>query len=178
MCYRIWLPSILLAFVALTGAKAWGHCQVPCGIYDDPARFASMREHVTTIEKSMKQIEELSQAGDLNYNQIVRWVMNKEDHADQLSEIATYYFLAQRIKPTDNSDQQKYGKYLRELMMLHQIVVHAMKAKQTADLQHVKALRQLIDQFEASYLGDKSAAGSPAPKPASAYSHPHVHAHP
>jgi len=170
---KSWLLSVSLAIVALAGTKAWAHCQVPCGIYDDPARFTAMREHVTTIEKSIKQIVELSQAQDPNYNQIVRWVMNKEDHADQLTDIAAHYFLAQRIKPTDNSDQQKYAEYLRELTMLHQIVVHAMKAKQTTDLEHVAALRQLIDQFEASYLGEKAAKQS-------AHSHGdgHLHAHP
>jgi nickel superoxide dismutase len=173
MYRKSWLLSVSLAIVAFAGTKAWAHCQVPCGIYDDPARFTAMREHVTTIEKSINQIEELSGAEEPNYNQIVRWVMNKENHADQLTEIATYYFLAQRIKPTDNSDQQKYARYLRELMLLHQIVVHAMKAKQTTDLEHVAALRQLIDQFEASYLGEKTAKQS-------SHSHGdgHVHAHP
>jgi len=179
MVRKSWLLPISLAIVAIAGTKVWAHCQVPCGIYDDPARFTAIREHVTTIEKSMKQIEELAQAEEPNYNQIVRWVMNKEDHADKLSKIATYYFLAQRIKPTDNTDRQKYAKYLRELMMLHQIVVHAMKAKQTTDLEHVAALRMWIDQFEASYLGEKAGGSGPAGKQ-SAHSHGagHVHAHP
>jgi len=177
MVRKSWMLVLSLSLVAVVGTLAWSHCQIPCGIYDDPARFTSMREHVTTIEKSMKQIEELSAAEELNHNQIVRWVMNKEDHANQLSEIATYYFLAQRIKPVDNSDQQKYSKYLRELMMLHQIVVHSMKAKQTADLAHVEALRQLIDQFETSYLGEE-AGGSATSKSSHTHGHPHVHAHP
>ena len=30
---------------------------------------------------------------------MVRWVVNKEVHADELSDIVTYYFMAQRIKP-------------------------------------------------------------------------------
>jgi nickel superoxide dismutase len=175
MYRKSWLLPAALAIVALGGTFAWAHCQIPCGIFDDPARFTEMREHVTTIEKSMNQITELSKAEDLDHNQVVRWVMNKEDHADQLSEIATYYFLAQRIKPTDNSDQKAYSKYLRELMMLHQIVVHAMKAKQTTDLEHVAALRKMIDQFEASYLGEKAAKTS-------SHSHDHgdghVHSHP
>jgi len=175
MYRKSWLMPVALMVVAVGGTSAWAHCQIPCGIYDDPARFTAMREHVTTIEKSTKQIEELSQAEELDRNQIVRWVMNKEDHADELSEIATYYFLAQRIKPTDSSDRQEYSKYLRELMMLHQIVVHAMKAKQTTDLEHVAALRKLIDQFEASYLGEKAAKQT-------SHSHTHgdghVHAHP
>ena len=32
------------------------HCQVPCGIYDDPARIAELREDATTIEKAIAGI--------------------------------------------------------------------------------------------------------------------------
>jgi len=152
------VTTMLVAFsVVLTAAAiARAHCQIPCGIYDDPMRFTQLREHLTTIEKSMKQIEELSQADNPDWNQIVRWVMNKEDHANQFSEIVTYYFLAQRIKPTDSSDRSARIKYLRELELLHHMIVHAMKAKQTTDLEHVETLRSLVDKFEASYLGDKA----------------------
>jgi len=42
------------------GSLAYSHCQIPCGIYDDEARFTEIAEHITTIEKSMKEIESLS----------------------------------------------------------------------------------------------------------------------
>ena len=58
------------------GSLAYSHCQVPCGIYGDEARFDAIAEHITTIEKSMKQIEILSAEGKPNMNQIVRWVNN------------------------------------------------------------------------------------------------------
>jgi len=154
-----------LAVLSAVGTKAWAHCQIPCGIYDDPARFAEMREHVTTIEKSINQIAELSKADELNHNQIVRWVMNKEDHANQLSEIVSYYFLAQRVKPADPEDRDAQRKYLRQLTLLHHMVLHAMKAKQTIDLENCDTLRKLIDAFETSYLGEKTAA------------EPHTHSH-
>ena len=48
---------------------AWGHCQIPCGIYDDAARFTLLKEHVTTIEKSMKSIDALSADATKNANQ-------------------------------------------------------------------------------------------------------------
>jgi len=152
------VPLAALAVVALTGTNARAHCQVPCGIYDDPMRFAMLEEEVTTIEKSMKQIEELSKAEHPNYNQIVRWVMNKDNHADAFSEIVTYYFMAQRIKPVEPTDRAAHGKYLRELTMLHHMVVYAMKCKQTTDLENCAKLRELIAQFKASYLGEAKTA--------------------
>ena len=37
--------------------------------------------------------------------------------------------------------------------MLHGLIVHSMKAKQTTRLEHVQALRKLIDDFEQVYTG-------------------------
>jgi nickel superoxide dismutase len=141
-------------FISLTASKAFAHCQIPCGIYDDEARFVLLEEHVTTIEKAMKTLEELSAAPSPNYNQIVRWVRNKERHADELSEIVTHYFMAQRVKPAQKKSEEAYSKYLGELTALHEMVVYSMKAKQTIDLENVERLRALIKQFKASYLGE------------------------
>ncbi len=133
--------TTLVLFAMASSISVQAHCQVPCGIYDDQMRIHLMEEDVTTIEKSMKQIE----TGQ-NLNQTVRWVLNKEKHADELSKIATYYFLAQRIKP----DMDHYEENLK---LLHQIVVYSMKAKQTTDLNNVAKLRELIHSFEHSYIG-------------------------
>ena len=43
-----------------------------------------MQEHISTIEKSIKKIEELSKEKEKNSNQIVRWVVNKEKHAEDM----------------------------------------------------------------------------------------------
>lgn len=152
--------NLLLAGAAIAGLLAGAaiyrlsaHCQVPCGIYDDPARFAVLAEHITTIEKSMKEIQALSKEGEKNWNQLVRWIMNKDEHADELSHVVTYYFMAQRVKPADPADAKAYEKYVRELTALHGMVVYAMKAKQTVDLGYVEKLRDLLQRFQASYLG-------------------------
>jgi nickel superoxide dismutase len=156
---RLLLGCAVLGLIAATGSRALAHCQIPCGIYDDPIRFSQLAEHVTTIEKSMKLITELSGEETPNYNQIVRWVNNKERHADELTEIATFYFMAQRVKPpTDPNDKAAAAKYVKQVTLLHQIVVHSMKAKQSTDLENVAKLRTLIEAFQASYLG-KAAHG-------------------
>ena len=152
------LTGILVALFAmvLSVPAARAHCQIPCGIYDDGARFTLMLEHVTTIEKSMKHITKLGGEKTPDWNQLVRWVDNKEDHAGQLSEIVTFYFMAQRIKPpTEDAGAEARARYERELELLHRILVHTMKARQTTDLEHVEALRKLIGQFRSSYLGEK-----------------------
>lgn len=145
---------LLIVFISILGltANLSAHCQIPCGIYDDEVRLSLLEEHVTTIEKSMNQVIELSKAEAPDWNQLVRWVNNKDDHADQFTEIVTAYFMAQRIKPVEKGDDG-YDQYQQELEWLHHMVVYAMKAKQTVDLKHVEKLRQLVRDFRLSYLG-------------------------
>lgn len=153
---RLMTSLLLVTALSLLTSRALAHCQIPCGIYDDPLRFKLMAEHITTIEKSMNELAHLSAEHDKpDYNQLVRWVQNKEDHANQFTEIVTFYFLAQRIKPADPANKAAFDKYVHELTLLHQMMVHAMKAKQTTDLEQVKTLRSLLKQFETSYLGAK-----------------------
>ena len=135
--------TIFVLFTLTAVATIQAHCQIPCGIYDDQMRIHLMEEHVATIEKSMKQIEAAT-----NQNQTVRWVMNKEKHADELSEIVTYYFMAQRIKPGCED-------YAVKLSQLHEMLVYSMKAKQTTDLANVEKLKELIHHFEHSYMGEE-----------------------
>ena len=148
--------GVIIVAVVVIGAATWRaypHCQIPCGIYDDDARLAAIREHIVTIEKSMKMIDELGAVEKPNYNQLVRWVSNKEQHADQISEIVTQYFMAQRVKPTDASDKKAWDQYVKKLTLLHRMLVAAMKAKQTTDLQHTKSLSKLLDEFTRAYAG-------------------------
>ena len=47
------------------------HCQVPCGIFDDPARVELLKEDAATVRKAMVQIGELSGTGTpLALNQV------------------------------------------------------------------------------------------------------------
>jgi len=140
----IFLTGLLpfLFFISNTGA----HCEIPCGIYDDELRTKLIAEHATTIEKSMKQIIELSKANSINYNQLARWISNKEAHATKIQNIISQYFMTQRIKP----DQKKY---VEKLTVLHKMLIAAMKCKQTTDFSHVDALRAHLKNFEVLYFG-------------------------
>jgi len=138
----------MVVFVSIV----YSHCQIPCGIYDDPARFDELSEHILTIEKSMLQITELSKEDKPDMNQLVRWIQNKDEHADQLSHIVTYYFMAQRVKPVERTDGKKYNEYVEKLTLLHEMLVYSMKAKQTTDLANVEKLRSSLSKFHKAYF--------------------------
>jgi nickel superoxide dismutase len=149
MKFKRWLGvAVCVAVLCSVGSKAFAHCQVPCGIYNDPVRFTMLEEHVTTIEKSMKLITELSAEETKNYNQIVRWVNNKETHANEFTEIVTYYFLAQRI----TADKENYTDQLKAA---HAVIVAAMKCKQSADPATAEALQKAVFGLYEAYTGKK-----------------------
>jgi len=144
---------LLLAFIGflLSAQNASAHCEVPCGIYGDSVRIALIKEHISTIEKSMKKIDEISNSKTPNYNQLVRWVNNKEEHASKIQHIVSQYFLHQRIKIVEATDPA-FPKYQQQVMLLHHLLVYAMKTKQTTDLDYIKKLKSTLDSFEHTYF--------------------------
>lgn len=147
---------LLSLFVISSFANVFAHCQIPCGIYGDKMRFETLMEHITTIKKSMNEITSLSEADTPNYNQLVRWVNNKDEHADYIMDIALQYFLAQRIKPVvDAGDKAAQEKYTAQLQVVHNIIVYSMKAKQTTDQAHVEKLQELVKKFYKLYFDEE-----------------------
>ena len=138
-----WLMFII-SFVVFCASSAKAHCEIPCGIYDDEMRLDMISEHVKTIEKSMNMILDLQKEENINYNQLVRWIDNKEHHATEIQDIANQYFLVQRIKFDD-------PKYVEKLKALHDIIVYAMKCKQNVDLAILEKLRNACRIFENFY---------------------------
>ncbi len=153
--FAIGTLSLMIALAAAAPAAA--HCQIPCGIYDDELRVQLIEEHITTVEKSMKQIVALGAADPVDYNQLVRWVGNKEEHAQEIQDIVTAYFMAQRIKPAvDHDDEKAMNEYIHKLAILHAIQIHAMKAKQSTDLEQIETMRKLVAQFRTAYFGEEA----------------------
>lgn len=136
---------LIIALLAIPG-QVDAHCEVPCGIYGDETRILTIEEHIQTIEKAMIQISQLNKANPVNTNQMVRWVITKEAHAEKIQHIVSQYFMTQRIKP----GQEQTGA---QLDVLHQMLVVAMKSKQTTDLQQTAELRRLLKAFEMLYFG-------------------------
>ncbi len=143
--------TLIVAVVLSAGARADAHCEIPCGIYGDDLRFSMLQEDITTIEKSMKKIADLTADPAGNANQIARWVLNKEQHADHIREIATQYFMTQRIKVPDQNDAAAVALYQQHLASLHKMLVYAMKSKQTTDTQWTRKLHDTVHAFQQAY---------------------------
>ena len=131
----------LVVTFALYSPSVYSHCQIPCGIYDDHARVKTMLEDAATTRKSVMLISELSGKSDAqSNNQIVRWVMNKEKHAQNVISTISDYFLTQRVK-------SKQKDYVERLKKHHAVIVAAMKVKQNADMKYVNALESSIKEL-------------------------------
>ena len=133
-------------FLAVTAANVAAHCEIPCGIYDDKLRASLIYEHTVTIEKSINKIAEISKQNPVNYNQLIRWVSNKEEHATIIQHLISQYFMTQRIRPDTEM-------YLDKISVLHKMLQAAMKCKQSTDLANIQTLRSLLKKFEILYFG-------------------------
>ena len=145
--------SVMSTMLLLAGRQVSAHCQIPCGIYGDALRVQMLEEHVTTIEKSIKSISELAgKSAPADVNQLVRWIANKDTHADYIAEIVTEYFLRQRIKAPQGDDAAAQKRYGDQLVALHGLLTVSMKAKQTVDPAIPGQLRDLIERLKVLYF--------------------------
>ena len=126
----------------------FAHCQIPCGIYSDAMQIIQIQEDLSTIEKAMEMINSLSEKSDpQTLNQIVRWINKKEEHAQNIQNITSEYFLTQRIKTnTDN--------YNKKIVILHELLVSAMKCKQTVEITNVTNAKTLLESFSKLYFDE------------------------
>ncbi len=140
------IAAIVIAVSAIVMPQtSKAHCQIPCGIYADHARIESMLEDAATVAKSAKLIAELSGKTDAqSQNQLVRWVMNKEKHAQNVISTISNYFLTQRVKTSQKDYTERLKKH-------HAVILAAMKAKQNSDIKYAQSLKEAIEAIAAYY---------------------------
>ena len=144
---RFILAVVLVSAAFVPVAYLAAHCEVPCGIYDDGARFTELKEDQATIAKAIAQIGELSGTHDpTGHNQLARWVSTKEAHATNTQHVIAQYFMTQKIKADDEH-------YVDKLTAAHGVMVAAMKCKQSADPATAEALSAAITKFETAFVG-------------------------
>ena len=148
------IKNITLAVIFIS-SLVYSHCQVPCGIYDDALRIHQIQEHIETITKAMHQVEALSDQGNnaLNANQQVRWINTKEEHATLIQRIVSDYFLTQRIKFKKENGSVR-STYVQQTTTLHQMLVAAMKCKQSVDSHNANRLSELTKTFAELYFDE------------------------
>ncbi len=149
--FRRALGIFLIAGMMAVPGTAFSHCEIPCGIFDDELKFKELDQHVDTIEKSIREIAALEAAAKPEMNQLVRWIRNKDEHADKIKEEVADYFLSQRVKFPEGPEGK--GFYDQQLELLHRITVYAMRTKQTLDPENVVLLRRSISDYRELYRG-------------------------
>ena len=143
---------LALAAVCMCSSDLYAHCEVPCGIYGDDARFSAIAEDVQTIEKAMGMIADLAgKDGAQSTNQLVRWVVTKEEHANKIQHVVTQYFMTQRMKAPAGDDAAAFAAYTDKLVLLHKMLRTAMLCKQSVDTTHPQVLHDLLHEFKAAY---------------------------
>jgi len=136
---------VLFTLLFVYSPVSHSHCQVPCGIYDDHARVKLMLEDVATARKAVDQIGLLSKKSDAqSNNQLIRWVVNKEKHAQNIIATISDYFLTQRVKSSQKD-------YVERLKKHHSVIVDAMKVKQNADVKYVNTLEKSVQSLLSYY---------------------------
>jgi hypothetical protein len=140
---------LILAGLVIASVNLSAHCQVPCGIYADDVVFGELMTDIKTITKAMHEINNLSADHGAGHHQLVRWINNKEAHAQNIQDVMSAYFLAQRIKLAQKeSDPEGYAELVG---LAHQITVLAMKCKQGTDVANAEALHEALHAFHAAY---------------------------
>ena len=140
--FRLFLVTILYHICL------FAHCQIPCGIYSDAMQIIQIKEDLSTIEKAMEMIKSLSEKSDpQTLNQIGRWITAKEQHAQNIQDLSSKYFLTQRIK----TDSDNYGE---KVILLHKLLVSAMKCKQTIDKKNVSISNSILKSFINLYFDE------------------------
>jgi len=143
--YNIQKESTLHLVLRLRG----GHCQVPCGIFDDPKLVAELKEAVATITKATAQINEIfgGQLSPQSFNQATRWVNTKEEHCSKIITLIAEYCLAQRVKPISDPKTpfKAEDEFIEALKAHHAAMQAAMKCKQSADASAPEKLAADID---------------------------------
>ena len=139
---------LVLLTLLLNIGLLYPHCQVPCGIYDDAVRIVTIKEDFATVSKAMVEIKTLSAKNDpQSLNQLNRWIVTKEEHATNIQKVVSDYFLTQRVK----SKNKNYDRHLR---FLHELLVSAMKCKQTVESKDIDNGLKSLDNFVDIYFDE------------------------
>ena len=144
---------------SLLASASLGHCEIPCGIYDDHAEIQRMLLDAETIRKASAQITILAERIDAaSLNTISRWVGVKEEHSKNIQHVNAWYFMTQRIKPVDVG-ADGYDEYVTKLGSHHLVSIAAMKAAQSLEPSVQSELARAIQAVAKWYPPSPTQAG-------------------
>jgi len=155
-----------ILFILVTGAAVllcttptvMSHCEIPCGIYNDAIRLDMIAENITTIEKAMNNISELSSTKEVNYNQLIRWVNTKEEHAEKTKHEI-------RVIWGDYLKEQHFANHPTAQDLVHKIMMLGSKSRQGVDRDNAVQLVEAVNDFAEIFWATKGVATKRAKAP-------------
>ncbi|CAB9517696.1 ubiquitin [Seminavis robusta] len=144
----------LLLTISNNDNKTRMHCQVPCGIFDDPGMVSEVKQAATTVRKAMVQSNTLYQNENkgslamIDLNQVVRWIATKEEHCNKIIHLMGDYCLCQRVKRASFASE---ADYFQALEIHHKVMQAAMRAKQTMDVKACDELDHALEHLSKMY---------------------------
>lgn len=131
----------IFALALLSSPLLHSHCQMPCGIYHDDMVFDQIDQYVETMVKCTTVLNGNKFESLQDRNELVRWIMSKENMSNEIANFILTYFLQQKIKP-DEPDTVK------RLVAAHKLLCDLVLIKQTADPKYVQNFSDEWEKFK------------------------------
>jgi len=111
---------------------------------------AQIKQDAETIRKAMVQSADLHSGGAnaQAMNQMIRWVMTKEEHCSKIITQVSDYCLCQRVKKDVFTNDKDYTDALKAH---HAVMQAAMKCKQSVDTTAADTLDHAIEDLGKMY---------------------------
>jgi nickel superoxide dismutase len=148
--FRLAAAFAFLSSSVIFHGTIFGHCQMPCGIYDDQMIYDKIDQFYLTMVKAVGILTEKHDPETVqDKNQFVRWVMLKEKSCDEVADILTTYFLQQKFKPGDDDTTDL-------LKSAHKLLFLLVEIKQHVDLKIVRDFGKEWDRFKQLFHPEQS----------------------
>jgi nickel superoxide dismutase len=113
---RLWFSTLILFSFFQSSIDA--HCQMPCGIYHDDMVYDQIDQFVETVVKGISVMEDNHFTTIQDRNEFIRWVVQKENLANETAHLIMTYFLQQKIKPGEEDTPKRIESAHKLLFLL------------------------------------------------------------
>lgn len=131
-------------FYVILASQAFGHCQMPCGIYHDDLVFDEVDQYIEKMVKGMSVLNKSKFETVKERNEFIRWVNLKEQCSDDMAVLITKYFLQQKIKPDEEDTAQR-------LQLAHKLLFLLVAIKQNTDVSIVDEFAEIWEKFKLQF---------------------------
>lgn len=135
--FKQFLFMVVLA-VSVNPSSLKGHCQMPCGIFYDGVVFDQVDQYIETMVKAVNVLQSNQFKTTQDRNTFVRWVIQKENNSNEISNLISTYFLQQKIKLGEENT-------VNRLVSAHKLLVYLVQIKQSVD---GEAINRFYEEWE------------------------------